>query len=193
MKNSILIVCALVLIFTNNRSSAQPTNLGLFRSLKVTTGFTATAFYNPVGEYKYILQQDASVKERATNHFGAALSIVILFPLDSSAKNNLLLNISFLDIKSETTLFNSQTPFGLGYAHFFGKSGIIGVCGMINFGRQKRKIETDQPVYFPVANYTNSQGVQTLHVGAAVPDAIMEPYLENVTTISFNTGLIIRF
>ena len=58
--NMIATICLLCI---SNSLVAQTDRLGLFKGLKVTTGFTATAYWNPIGEYQYILQPDASVKE----------------------------------------------------------------------------------------------------------------------------------
>lgn len=183
-----ILLCGLLMCFS---SFSQTDRIGLFKNLKVKTGFTATGFYNFSGEYKYILQQDASVKEISVNQVGASLSIVVLFPLDTFEKHNLLFNISFLDFKSDANLFNSQTPFGIGYAYFFNKLP-VGITGMINFGRQKRMYDFGPTIYFPIDHYKNSNGVSALNVGAPVPEAILEPYLRTITTVSINTGIIIR-
>lgn len=175
-------------------SYAQDGKIGLFRNLNVKTGLSLTGFYSLQGEYIYTLQQNARVVEESEKHAGAALSIVILFPLNDDEKWNLLLNLSFVDFKGNTpekvSLFNSETPFGVGGAWFpFKKPTYVGFVLMTNIGWQKRmRPSAIKEKFYPIADYPNYQ----LAVGDPVPEAILGKSLKNSATVAFNGGIIIR-
>ncbi|MBO9561705.1 MAG: hypothetical protein J7621_02990 [Niastella sp.] len=171
---------------------------GLFKNLNVKTGLTVSYFHNFQGEYVYILKQDASVKEKSMNKDGATLSVVVLFPLGEEQRFNFLLNIPLIDYKSDSpdpkndgfNFFNSQTPFGVGFAVFpFDGAKFFGFSSMVNFGRQKRMHrEAVESQFFPIADHPG----QDLYVGAPVPEKVLEPFMHKVTTVSLNAGIIIR-
>lgn len=174
---------------------AQSEKVGLFKSLNVKSGLTITYFHNFQGERVYILQQNASVVERSENKNGATLSVVILFPFDDNSMFNLLLNVPLVDYKStaaDINLFNSQTPFGVGFALFpFNKPNFFGFTTMVNIGRQNRmRDDAIKTQFFPIADYPNYK----LAVGSPVPEAILESKssLYKETTLAVNVGIIIR-
>jgi hypothetical protein len=190
------IIISLLLVLNLTNLSAQD-KVGLFKSLNVKTGLTISYFHNFQGEYVYILQQNARVVEHTENKDGATLSIVVLFPFDDDGKFNFLLNVPLLDYKSSApdpkdnvSLFNSQTPFGVGLAAFpFDKPKFFGFSAMVNIGRQKRMRQTAiDNQFFPISSYPN----YSLNVGAPVPEAILDAFLYKATTVSVNAGIIIR-
>jgi hypothetical protein len=174
---------------------------GIFGNLKVKTGLSVTYFHNIQGEYSYVLQQNARIEERADNRNGGTLSLVFLFPFGEKQKFNFLLNLPFLDFKNfkkeginsleSTALFNTQTPYGIGFAWFpFNKSNFFGFTSMLNIGKQKR-ISKDiiDNIYFPISSYPDYR----LQVGMNMPDGILDKYYHTETTLSLNFGVILRF
>lgn len=178
-------------MFSINILRAQPKTPELLKNVNLKMGLTASFFYNFNGEYSYILKHDSYVEERVTNKTGGSLSVVFLF--STGGHSNVLLNLSVLDLKGDINLFNSQTPFGLGYAYLFGKEKAIGIAGMLNLGIQKRMNPTAlKTVVYPLNNYTNASGNSILQVGSPVPEAILGNSLEKVTTYSLSIGFIVR-
>jgi hypothetical protein len=173
---------------------------GLFSSLgvRVKPGLTASYFYNFTGEYVYILQQNASVKEKEENKDGATLTFVVHFSLDKQDRFTFLLNLPFLDYKGNLTgssdnfsLFNSQTPFGVGLGWFpFPKTEFLGFTAMLNVGTQKRMRKDAIDVqFFPIADYPKMD----LQVGAPVPYAVLDKFMYKETVLALNIGVSIRF
>jgi len=164
--------------------------IGVFKY--VQPGLTVSYFHNFQGENVYILQPNARVVHKVENQTGAALSVVILFPFDKSNKFNFVLNLAVADAKNENlSFFNSQTPFGVGFAFFPIKGAKwFGINSMVNFGRQKKmRQDAIDMQFFPIASYPNYD----LKVGAPVPEGVLDPFMYKETTISVNGGLVIRF
>ena len=186
----------MILFVISNHVFAQT---GFFKKTfdaNVRTGLAISYFHNFQGEYVYILQQNARVVEEAENKDGASLAFVVIFPFAKDEKFNLLLNVPVLDYKGSSNglkdnfnFFDSQTPFGIGFA-FFPEDSFLGVSLMGNVGRQNRMRESAiNNQFFPIANYPN----YNLNVGAPVPEAILNPFLHRVTTLSLSVGVTIKF
>ncbi len=190
------LLITLLFLFYSTECFSQPERPGLFKHINtnIKTGLTGTIFWKPGGEYYYILQKDSYLLERKRNHIGASLSFVLLFPLNKNLSENFVLNISFIDFKSDIQLFNSQTPFGIGYAHFFDKENMFGLTAMVNFGKQKKLDDyTLKNIPFPIDHYINADSTSLLRTGAPMPSAILDQYYVDIFSVSFNLGFVLRF
>ncbi|MBX2953679.1 MAG: hypothetical protein KF870_14345 [Leadbetterella sp.] len=160
-------------------------------------GISISAFYNPKGEYVYLLNQDSSLEPTAENKSGATASLVWLIPFNNKGTGNVMISIPIFDLKSNVSdtkvssgLFNTQTPFGLGIAFFpFSKLPAIGFSGGMHYLNQNKM--RDKPLkenYFPIADYKTFD----LKVGAPVPEAVLKPFLKHESYVSFNVGMVFR-
>lgn len=163
----------------------------------IRPGINISYFYNPKGEYVYLLNQNSTLEPIVENKRGATFSIVWLIPVNKTGTANILLSIPIFDLKTNVSdikvsngLFNTQTPFGIGVGFFpFKKVPFIGISGGFHYLTQNKM--RDKPLkenYFPIADYKTFD----LKVGAPVPEAVLKPFLGRESFISFNVGLMIR-
>ncbi len=187
---------SLLVLFTLflNLGFSQKSDEKIGISKYVKPGLVVGGFWNPRGEYVYILQQNSRVKETTENNGGGALSLVFIIAIDKRWAN-ILVNIPVFDIKGNLNdikisngLFNTQTPFGLGYAIFPIKNLTeIGFGVMANFSNQYRlREESLRDKFFPIADYPTFG----LEVTAPVPEAVLKPFLKREPNITFSAGLI---
>ncbi len=163
----------------------------------IRPGLSISAFYNPKGEYVYLLNQNASLKETVENQFGATVSLVWLIPVNEEGTFNVLLNVPIFDLKNDISnikvsngLFNTQTPFGLGVAFFpFPKFQTMGFSVTANYLSQNKM--RDEPLrdnFFPIADYRTFD----LKVNAPVPEAVLKPFVKREAFVTANIGVVFR-
>ena len=160
-------------------------------------GINISAFYNPKGEYVYLLNQNASLEPIVENKFGATVSLVWLIPINEDGTTNIVLNVPIFDFKTKVSdikvsngLFNTQTPFGLGVAFFpFPEFETMGFSITANYLNQYKM--RDKPLkenFFPIADYKTFD----LKVGAPVPEAVLKPFMKREPFVTANIGFVFR-
>lgn len=176
----------------------------------IKIGIAPTIAWNPSGEYIYTLHKNSYLMEQNENHWSTMLSLVTCFPMDRDQKYNFVINLPLVNYNfNDVTVFNRQTPFGLGFA--FMLTDHLGITFLTNLGSIKRVrsyvlepildsagnpvmtmgvdgLDNKYNVYFPLPMPNN----YSLSVGGVVPEDVLKPYLKNEFAISFNIGIIIR-
>lgn len=163
----------------------------------IRPGLNINLFYNPTGEYVYLLNQDASLLETSENKLGATVSLMWLIPINEEGTANVILNIPIVDLKSNVSdikisngLFNTQTPFGLGFGVFpFPEFQTLGFSIIVNYSAQnKMRAKPLKENYFPISDYPTFD----LKVGAPVPEAVLKPFLKKESLATVNVGIVFR-
>ncbi len=75
-----LVFLCLAAVQSYSQPNDKTEKIGLSKYVK--PGILIGGFFNPKGEYVYILQQDAHVTETRDNKGGGAISLALIFPLD---------------------------------------------------------------------------------------------------------------